>query len=94
LKFSISEQREVYPVLRLEFRLRFDGIRTATYNGGIESGKLCEGVTKLGRFIRSTGRIGLGIEIEDQVFAAIIRERNRLAVVGSRAKIGSLVTLF
>jgi len=41
-----------------------------------------EGVTKLGRFVRSTGSIGFGEKIEDHILAAESGKRNGVSVVG------------
>ena len=58
-KFRVRQQRKIEFVLGLEIRLRRDGIRAAADHGRVEFLELREGVTKLGRFVGSTGSIGL-----------------------------------
>lgn len=94
MEFRIRKQREIQFVLGFEFCLGFDGIAAAADNRGVEFFEFGDGVTKLGRFTRSTGRVGFREKIEDQVPAAKIRERNRFAVVVGRAEVGRLVPLF
>jgi hypothetical protein len=48
-------------------------------------------VTKLGRFNRSTGRVGLGVEIEDYGFALEILERYLLAVLVKQSEVGRFI---
>jgi hypothetical protein len=59
----IGEQREIQIVFRLEFRLLLDGIRAAAENRSVQFVEFFLCVTKLGRFIGSTGRAGLGEKI-------------------------------
>ena len=59
-------------MLNLEFRLVFDGVRAAPQDGRVQLLELLDGVTKLGRFVDSTGCIGFGVEIEHDIPPAII----------------------
>jgi hypothetical protein len=81
-------------VLQLEFFLRFDGIAAAADDGGVQFIELLEGVAKLGRFVNSAGGIRFRIEIEDQVFAAIILQRNCGAAVVGHGEVRSFVAYF
>jgi len=51
-------------------------------------------VAKLGRFDRSTGRVGLGKEEQDNAFAAKIRQRYFFTLIGFQTEGRSLVTNF
>lgn len=89
--FGIGEQCEVQFVFVREFLLRFGFIRRdAQYDcaGFLE---LLVVVTKLGRFNRSTGRIGLGKEIEDHGFALEILQRHLLAVLVEQSEVGRFI---
>jgi hypothetical protein len=81
-------------VLDLEFGLIFRRVRAASHDGGVQLFKVLDGVAKLGRFVDSTGSVGFGIEIENQVPPAIIRERDDFAVISLYAKAWSLVAFF
>jgi hypothetical protein len=81
-------------MLDLEFRLVFRRVRAASQNARVQLLELLDGVTKLGRFVDSTGRVGFGIEIENQIPPAIIRERHDFAVIRLYAKAWSLVAFF
>jgi hypothetical protein len=81
-------------VLDLEFRLIFSGIRAASQNASTQCPELLDGVTKLGRFVDSTGCIRFGIEIENEIPLAIIGERHDFAVIRRDAKVGSLIAFF
>lgn len=91
VKFRIRQQRKIQLVLYLELRLRLNGIRAASHDRRIQFVKLFDGVTKLGRFTRSTGCVCFRIKIQDHVFPAKVLERNRLAIVGRLAEIRRLV---
>lgn len=81
-------------MLHFEFCLRFDGITAASQDGGVGCFEFLDGVAKLGRFCRSTGRVRLGIKIQHQIFPAVIFERDRLPLVAGHFKFRSLVTFF
>ena len=94
LKFRVRQQREIQLVLHFEFRLRFHGIRAAAQDRRIFRFELLDGVTKLGRFVDSTGSIRFGIEKQNHVLAAIFPERHFFAVVRRHVKRRRLVALF
>jgi hypothetical protein len=81
-------------VLDLEFRLVLHRVRAASQDARVQLLELLDGVTKLGRFVDSTGSIRFRIKIEDEIPPAIIRERYDFAVIGRYAKARSLVSLF
>lgn len=81
LEVRIGEKREIQPVFGFELRLGFDSVTAATNHRRIQLVETAHRVAKLGRFVRSTRRVGLGKEVEDQVFATKIVERNRAPVV-------------
>ena len=93
-KFRIGQQREIQLVLHLEFRLRFHGIRAAAQDRRIFRFKLLDGVTKLGRFVDSTGSVRFGIEKQNHVLAVIFPKRNFFAVIRRHAKQRRLVAFF
>jgi len=90
-EIRIGEQREIQIIFGLEFCLRFDRIAAATDNRGVRRLTLLERVAKADRFVRSAGRVGLGIKVEDDVLAAVIREGDGAAIVGLHAKAGGPV---
>lgn len=91
LELSIGEEREIQPVLAFEFRLCLNRIPTAPNDGRIQRLEAADRVTKLGRFVRSTGRVGLRKKIEDQILATKLAERNRTPVVSRGLERGCLV---
>ncbi len=91
VEFGVRQERKVQLVLDLELRLRLDGVAARADDRGVELFELLDGVTKLGRFVRSTGCIGLRIKIQDHVLAAKIGERDLFAIVGDRVKVRGLV---
>jgi hypothetical protein len=93
-EFRVRKQRKIQFVLDLEFCLVFHGVRAASQDAGVQLLELLDGVTKLGRFVDSTGCVCFGIEIEDEIPPAIIRKRDDFAVIGRYAKARSLVSLF
>jgi hypothetical protein len=90
----IGEQRKIQIVFGFEFRLRLNGVGAAAENHGVDLVEFFLGVTKLGRFIGSTGRTGLGKEIQNYVFAAEILERNFLSVVGRQTEVRCALAFF
>ena len=62
---GIGEQRKIELVFGLERGLRFDGIGAHAEDGHIVLVEFFFCVTKLGRFDRSTGGAGFGVEKED-----------------------------
>jgi len=78
-------------VLNFKFCLRFHRVAATTNDCRVELLELLDGVTKLGRFVRSTGRVRLRIEVQDEVFAPEIAQRHLFAIVGGYAKVRSLV---
>ena len=94
LELRIAQQREVEVEFRGELCLRRHAIGAAAQDDRASLIELWFGVAKLGRFVDSTGSVGFGIEIENQVPPAIIRERDDFAVIGLYAKAWSLVAFF
>jgi hypothetical protein len=94
LKFRVGQQREINLELGLELRLILDRVAAAAEDDRIELVEMLLCVAKLGRFVRSTRRIRLGIEIEDDVLAAESDERHFLAVVRQQAELRRLVAFF
>jgi len=94
LELRIRKQRKVQLVLQFEFRLRFHRISAAAQDRRIFCFELLDGVTKLGRFVDSTGSIRFGIEKQNHVLAAIFRERHFFTVVGRYPEGRRLVAFF
>ena len=61
---GVAEQGEIEILLFLEGSLGFDGIGAHAEDGDAELVEIFFCVTKLGRFDRSTGGVGFGIEEE------------------------------
>lgn len=65
VELGVGEKRKIQSVFAFEFCLRVDGISAATDHGRIQLLETAQRVAKLGRFVRSTGRVGFGEKIED-----------------------------
>ena len=78
----IAEQRKIEFLLGFEFRLGGLRIRAGTQDHHIQLVEFFLCVTKLGRFGRSTRRVCLGIEKEDDSLAAEISQREIGSGVG------------
>jgi hypothetical protein len=94
LELRIREQRKIQLVLQFEFRLRFHRIGAAAQDCRIFCLELLDGVAKLGRFVDSTGSIRFGIEKQNHVLAAILRERHFFTIVGRHPEARRLVAFF
>lgn len=81
VELRVREQRKIQPVLGFELRLSLNRVGATANHRRIQLLETVDRVAKLGRFVRSTRRVGLGKEVEDQVFATKIVERNRAPVV-------------
>jgi hypothetical protein len=94
VEVRVSQQRKIQLVLCFKFCLRVDGIAAAPEDSGVQLLEFFDGVTKLGRFVRSTWCVRLRIEIQNKVLAAEIRKRNLFAVVRDALKIRSFIAFF
>jgi hypothetical protein len=74
--------------------LGFDGIGAHAEDGDTEIVEFLFCVTKLGRFDRSTGSAGFGVEEEEDLLAGEVFERNFVAIVGWEVKCGGFVAYF
>ena len=74
-EFGVAEKIEVELLLDLEGGLGFHGVAARAEDDHTELIELRLCVTKLGRFRRSTGSVGFGIEKEDDAPASEVRER-------------------
>jgi hypothetical protein len=77
----IAEEIEVEFLLGFEASLRFHGVAAHPEDDHSQLVELLFCVAKLGRFGRSTGSVGFGIEEENDAFAGEVRERNFVAGV-------------
>jgi len=66
---GIAEQREIEILLGTERGLSFDGIGAQAKDGDTKLVEIFFCVTKLGRFDRSTGSVGFGVEEEQNALA-------------------------
>ncbi len=66
----------------------FDGVAAHSENGHAELIEIFFCVTKLGRFYRSTGSVGFGVEEKENLLAGEVLEGNVFAVVGLEAEGG------
>jgi hypothetical protein len=90
----IAEQGEIELLLFLEGGLGFDGIGAHAEDGDAELVEIFLCVTKLGRFYRSTGGVGFGVEEEEDALASEVFERDVFAFVGFEAEGGGFGTKF
>jgi hypothetical protein len=74
--------------------LGFDGVAAHAEDDGVELVELLFCVAKLGRFYRSTGGVGFGVEEEDDAFAPEVRERDFRAGVVFETECGGFVAWF
>jgi hypothetical protein len=84
----IGEQRKIDLVLGLERSLGFDGIGAHAEDGHTVLVEFLLCVTKLGRFDGSTGRVGFGVEEEEDAVALEISQGDKCVVVGFEAEAG------
>jgi hypothetical protein len=87
VELGVDNQRKVQLEPHPELRMRFRIAAAAANHHRVALFEFLEGVTKLGRFVRSTGRIRFGEKIEDHVLAAKIGKRNRLSLVSRSLKL-------
>jgi hypothetical protein len=85
---GIAEQGEIEILFFLEGGLGFDGIGAHAKDGDAAFVEFFFCVAKLGRFDRSTGGVGFGVEEEEDALAGEIFEREFFAVVGLEAEGG------
>jgi hypothetical protein len=85
---GITEQGEIEFVFLFEGREGFDGVGAHAEDGDAEFVELLFCVTKLGRFYRSTGGVGFGVEKEEDAPASEVFEGDGLAIVGWEAEAG------
>ena len=90
----IAEQREIQFLFGAEFCLGRFAVGAGTENHYIKFVEVLSGVTKLGRFGGSTGRVGLGIEKHDNALSGEVLQRDVFPFVGFQLKRGSLVSNF
>jgi hypothetical protein len=90
----IAEQGEIEILLGLEPSLGFDGIGAHAEDGDAELVEVFFCVAKLGRFDRSTGGVGFGVEEEEDALASEVFERDFFAFVGLEAEGGGFGTDF
>jgi hypothetical protein len=83
----IGEQREIQIVFLFEFCLPLNGVRAAAEDDGVQLVEFFLGVAKLGRFVGSTGSVGLGKEIQDDVFPAKILQRHFFPVISRQFEV-------
>lgn len=79
--FRIAQQREIELLLFLESHLCFHGIGAYPKDNHTQLIELRFGVTKLGRFDRSTGSVGFWKEKEEHALAFEVFQRDFLTVV-------------
>jgi hypothetical protein len=79
---GVAEQGEIEILLSFEGGLGFDGIGAHAQDGDPQLVEILSCVAKLGRFDRSTGGVGFGVEEEEDALAGVVFERNGVAFVG------------
>jgi len=88
---GVAEQRKIEFVFGLKAVQGLHGVRAGGKNGNAPLFKFSFCVAKLGRFDRSTGGIGFGVEEKQDAAATEIRQRDFLTVVGSEGEVGSFL---
>ena len=91
LLVHVAEKGEGEPVLLLEACLCARGVRRDAQNYSAFLFEFLDGVTKLVRFLSSTGRVGAREKIEDHFLAFELRELERLTGVGFELDVGSFI---
>jgi hypothetical protein len=91
---GIAEQGEIELLVFLEGGLGLDGIGAHSNDGDPELVEFFFCVTKLGRFNRSTGGVGFGVEKEQHALAVEIFQGDFFAFVGFEAEGGGFGTYF
>jgi len=79
---GVAEQGEIEILLGLEGGLGCDSVGAHAEDGHIKLVELLLCVAKLGRFNRSTGGVGFGVEEEEDAAASEVFEGELLAFVG------------
>jgi hypothetical protein len=87
----IAKKREIQFLLGFETLQRFHGIGAGAKNGDAELVEFWLCVTKLGRFSRSTGSVGLRKEKDQDALAFEVIEGDFVALIGSEGEIGGFV---
>ncbi len=90
----VAEQGEIEILLGLEGGLGCDSVGAHAEDGHIKLVELLLCVAKLGRFNRSTGGVGFGVEEEENALAGEVFEREFAAIVGWEAKGGGFGAYF
>jgi hypothetical protein len=85
---GIAEQREIEILLGLEGGLGLDGIGAHAEDGDAELIEFFFCVAKLGRFDRSTGGVGFGVEEKEDALAFKVGEGEDCSVVGFQREVG------
>jgi hypothetical protein len=91
---GVGEQGEIEILLGPEGGLGFDGIGAEAEDGHVEHVEIFFCVTKLGRFDGSTGRIGFGVEEEEDALAGEVGEGDGFAFVGFQGEAGGFGAWF
>ena len=91
---GIGEEIEVEFEFGFEIGLGFHGIAAHAEDDGVELVEVLFCVAKLGRFDRSTGSVGFGVEKEDYALAAEVGEGDFGAGVVLEAEGGSFIAWF
>src|SRR3974390_2547094 len=94
IELCVGQQRKIQVVLGSKLSLSLDGISTASHYRRVLLGKALHRVTKLGRFVRSTRRVGFWEKIKNERFSTIRGKRYRPTVVRCRLKVGRFVAFF
>jgi hypothetical protein len=88
----VASEREIQLVLVVKLLQILNRIAAHAEHRGLELVQFFFGVTELVRLARSTGSVGLGEEVENQLFAFEILQAYLLPGVGGQRKVRGLVT--
>jgi hypothetical protein len=83
---GIAEQREIEFVFLSEGSESFDGVGAQAEDDNAEFVEFFFCVTKLGRFNRSTGGVGFGVEEKEDALAGEVFERDFSVFVGLKTE--------
>ena len=91
---GVAEEREVEFLLRLEIDEGFDRVGADAEDDDVLFGEFWSEVAEVAGLDGAAGRAGFWIEVEDDLFAFEVGERDGFAVVGSEREVGSFVANF
>ena len=84
---GVRQQLEREPHLRLEALVRLQRVARDAVDVGARLLEVLEGVAEIGSLLRAAGRVVAGVEVQDQLAAALARESEGAAAGSGKAEI-------